>query len=78
MESNNSTHGGMNIVQIGKSLEKMHRRMDAKHDLIVRKNITGKQSIGLKSEEQLLPIITTMPQFREQNPSMRFILDGAS
>ena len=78
MESNNSTHGSMSIVQIGKSPEKMHRRMDAKLDLIVQKNITGKQSIGLKSEDQLLPIITTMPQFREQKPSVRLILDGAS
>ena len=68
----------MSIAQIGKSPEKMHRRMDAKYDLIVQKNITGKQSIGLKSEEQLLPIITTMPQFREQKPSVRLILDGAS
>lgn len=78
MERNNSTHDSMSIVQTWKSLEKMPHRMDAKHDLIVQKNITEKQSIGLKSEEQLLPIITTMPQFKEQKPSMRLILDGAS
>ena len=29
----------MSIVQIWKSLEKMPHRMDAKHDLIVQKNI---------------------------------------
>ena len=35
----------MSIVRIEKSLEKMHRRMDAKYNLIVQKNITEKQSI---------------------------------
>ena len=45
MGKNNSTRSSMSIVRIEKSLEKMHRRMDAKYNLIVQKNITEKQSI---------------------------------
>lgn len=55
LESNNSTHGSMSIVQIGKSPEKMHRRMDAKHDLIVKKISQESKALDLSRRNNCCP-----------------------